>query len=131
MKPHDLPETPDPTWDLLRHSPARPVPSPFAGRVLAAARAQAQESAVVAFPMRRWAAGLSAAAAIVIGLWSNLPMPPVEPSIVVQTTSELPSQSMDDGSVMQELAAVQTMHDLITVTDPRELNDAQLFAFLN
>ena len=37
----------------------------------------------------------------------------------------------DEASLEQELTAVQDMHALITVEDPTQLNDAQLFAFLN
>ena len=143
MNTNDLPESQDPVWDLLAKRPQPPIPQDFVAQVMAEVRQTPQDVLlpnVVAFPGSSPAkrsrsllwGSLAAAAAVVLGLFlhfqsdgNNLAQDGSsdKPSIVLVTS--------DDGSLEQELTAVQDVHALIAVEDPKELNDAQLFALLN
>lgn len=150
MKLEPLPEPPeshDPVWNLLARRPQPRIPQNFVAQVLAEVRLTPQENApilsapkVVAFPAARhtgrlWGS-LAAAAAVVVGLYLHFQSTPNtttvasdQPPSAVSPTPRLVAN--DEGSLEQELTAVQDMHALITVEDPTQLNDAQLFAFLN
>jgi hypothetical protein len=127
-------------WDLLARRPQPRISQDFMAQVLEEMRATPQEtlppSNVVAFPAPRrsgfvWA-GLAAAAAVALGLFLHFQ---TTAPLDVMTISEDPAASViasnDDASLEQELTAVQDVHALMAVEDPTELNDAQLFAFLN
>ncbi len=143
MKTEDLPEPQDPVWDLLTHHSQPRVPQDFVTQVLAEVRQTAQESValpnVVAFPAPRrhgllWVS-LAAAAAVALGLF--LQFRPADSTQIVREdpAAEIPqlasTSTNDEGSLEQELTAVQDVHALLAVEDPKQLNDAQLFAFLN
>jgi hypothetical protein len=149
MKLEPLPETPeshDPVWELLARRSQPRIPQDFVAQVMAEARLTPQENApslsapkVVAFPATRhpgrlWAS-LAAAAAVVVGLYLHFQSTPNTTVASDQPPSAVSPTPMlavnDEGSLEQELTAVQDMHALITVEDPTQLNDAQLFAFLN
>jgi hypothetical protein len=158
MKTEDHQETLDPVWDLLAHRSQPCVPQDFVSQVLAEVRQTPQEivaspsmANVVAFPAPRrhgllWGS-LAAAAAIAMGLFIHF-RPADQTQIVQQGSSpEFPQVVMpsggsgtpgiagivgnDEGSLEQELTAVQDVHALLAVEDPKQLNDAQLFALLN
>lgn len=138
---HD--EQSDPVWNLLatRQQPA--VRPDFTSSVMAAIQSVAQDPAetspgkIVAFPARRklWPvlSIASVAAVAALGLFLNF-TPSVDPTSVAAGDSpavETTVESTQDNTLEQEFTAVQDIHALITVEDPSELNDAQLFALIN
>jgi hypothetical protein len=147
MKPEPLPETPefhDPVWGLLARGTQPRVPNDFVAQVMAEARLTPQETAapsvtnIVVLPTARRTAriwgSLAAAAAVAFGLYLHFQNKPDSTiSAQEQLVVFMPQTVVgsEEGSLEQELTAVQDMHALIAVEDPTQLNDAQLFALLN